>query len=69
MFAVGAKKFLKFDVYCLFAEMRADLSWVLFLSHIRILTKETYTKKVMVLSASWYLHKHMFSNHLTFTVT
>lgn len=48
MFAVGAKKILKFDMCCLFAEMHADLSRVDFLFHIRIVTKETCTKKVMV---------------------
>ena len=48
MFAVDAKKNLKFDMCCLFAEIHADLSRVAFLSYIRIVTKETYTKNVMV---------------------
>ena len=48
MFPVGAKKNLNFYVCCLFAEIHADLSGIAFLAHIRIVTKETYTKKVMV---------------------
>lgn len=48
MFAGGAEKKLKLDMHCLFAKMHADLSGVTLLSHIRIVNKETYTKKVMV---------------------
>lgn len=48
MFAIGAKKKnnLKFGMCCLFAEMHAYLSGVAFLSHIRIVTKETYKRKL-----------------------